>query len=389
VSLRILLVDDDRPTLSAYQRFAATQYQVDTAETSAAALAALDQNGPYAVVVADMHMPETSGLDLLVEVRRRAPDTVRVMLTGDDDKETAAEAVNTGRVFSFLAKPCPATRFLAAMAEASEQYQLVRRERELLEQTFNGIVQMLSGLLTGADLNSFAASERLRERARALGLALRMPSTWEVEAAAMLLRVGLITIPAAVLTKLRQGEKLTDSEAALVHRVPEVGARLLEHVPRLAPVAEIVRHQKRNFDGSGAPDDGVAGTALPVGARVLRALTDLHDLEEAGTSPSAAVGRLRERQQLYDPDVLRQLERLFGTTAATAPADRCAVTVAELRPGMVTTENILSSEGATLLLRGTKMSPTTIERLRNFAELGHVREPVNVVPFDSPTTASN
>ena len=60
---------------------------------------------------------------------------------------------------------------------------------------------------------------------------------------------------------------MSDSEAALIRRVPEVGYELISKIPRLGAVAEIVRYQDKSFDGSGRPKDSVAGSDIPTGRK--------------------------------------------------------------------------------------------------------------------------
>ena len=103
---KILFVDDEPNVVQAYQRQLRKQFLVDTAEGALAALKAMETTGPYAVVVTDMRMPSMNGVEFLHHVRNRWPDSVRVMLTGNADQQTAIDAVNDGCVFRFLTKPC-------------------------------------------------------------------------------------------------------------------------------------------------------------------------------------------------------------------------------------------------------------------------------------------
>ena len=86
---RILFVDDDPNLLAALSRSLRKLFTFDTALSGAEALQKLDRDGPYAVVVADQTMPGMSGVELLETVRELAPDTVRLMLTGNADQKSA------------------------------------------------------------------------------------------------------------------------------------------------------------------------------------------------------------------------------------------------------------------------------------------------------------
>lgn len=119
---RILLVDDEPGLLSGLRRRLRGQYAVDVAGSGMEALARVREQGPYAVVVSDMRMPGMDGAELLEQVARHAPDTVRIMLTGNSDQQTAVDAVNRGRVFRFLNKPCPPGALELALDEGLAAY---------------------------------------------------------------------------------------------------------------------------------------------------------------------------------------------------------------------------------------------------------------------------
>jgi len=378
---RVLIVDDDPVVLGVYERALRGCAEVTLAENPRAAFAALFGGGPeFAVIVADMHMPVLNGLQLLIEVGRRAPDTVRIMISSAEDQKTAVDAVNSGRVFRFLPKPCRPEVLKGAVVAACEHFHAIRTEREHFEQTFNGVVHALTGVVSAVQPELLGQWQRLRERARILGRALEIADTWELETAAMLLRVGISTIPRPVLAKLRTGEALSEHEADLVRRVPEIGARMLEAIPRLRPVAQVILYQARGYDGSGWPADGPAGADIPAGARILRALVDLQRWEDQGLTTEQAVMKLREDPRAYDPEVIRKLDVFVEDPDAHKLIEVEERYVEDLIPGMVLATDALSDEKVSLIARGTALTPVLVERLRNFAELGRVIQPICIRP---------
>ncbi len=143
MSTKILCVDDEPNILAGYRRSLRKQFEIETAPGGAEALAMIAEGGPYAVLVTDMRMPGMDGIQFLREAQRVAPDSVRIMLTGNADQQTAAGAVNEGRIFRFLNKPCPAEDLAHALAAGLEQYRLVTAEKELLEKTLGGTIRMM------------------------------------------------------------------------------------------------------------------------------------------------------------------------------------------------------------------------------------------------------
>jgi len=104
MSNKILCVDDDAQhprRLSTHTPASNSPSTLPSARKQA--LTAIEGQGPYAVVVADMQMPGMNGIQFLTKTREHAPDTVRVMLTGNADQKTAMDAVNQG--LSFASSP--------------------------------------------------------------------------------------------------------------------------------------------------------------------------------------------------------------------------------------------------------------------------------------------
>ena len=60
---------------------------------------------PFPVVVTDMRMPLIDGARFLKLAREHAPDTVRILLTGQSTLTDAVSTVNDGQIFRFLLKP--------------------------------------------------------------------------------------------------------------------------------------------------------------------------------------------------------------------------------------------------------------------------------------------
>lgn len=126
---KILFVDDEPSVLEALQRQFRQQFHVHTALGGAEGLTIVRMQGPFPVVVSDCRMPGMDGIQFLALVRKIAPDTVRMMLTGNHDLETAMKAVNQGEIFRFLTKPCPPDTFQSALEAGIKQYRLTRSQK--------------------------------------------------------------------------------------------------------------------------------------------------------------------------------------------------------------------------------------------------------------------
>jgi len=379
--LKILLVDDEPNVLAAFQRNLRGRFAIDTATSGAEALAKIERNGPYAVVVADMQMPEMTGLDLLVQVEARNPDTVRIMLTGNAQQKTAVDAVNRGHVFRFLNKPCPVELLAQTLQAAIHHYQLVTAERELLERTLNGTIRLLTEILSSLYPKAFRISQQLRQAVREYAAFFHLKQSWDLEAAALLFPLGYTTLPASVLDKLSREEPLEAREQELVERAPEMGANLLGHIPRLESVASILRYQNKHYDGSGHPPERIAGEDIPMPARVFQVLRDMVERELETGNRAQALALLQERTGWYDPQVLQSAAACFDVYLQKAAAEETPIrsrTLDELTVGQILAGDVETEDGILVLKSGTELTPVVLQRLRNFAAINPIKQPIYV-----------
>lgn len=131
---KILFVDDEPALLSAMRRKLHGDYQVETAASGAEGLEILNQKGPFMVVVSDMQMPAMNGAVFLRRARTSCPETVRILLTGHADLESAMNAVNHGYIFRLLTKPCDDETLRTALANAIEHYRMLVNDKTLLDE---------------------------------------------------------------------------------------------------------------------------------------------------------------------------------------------------------------------------------------------------------------
>jgi DNA-binding NtrC family response regulator len=118
---KILFVDDDANFLAALQRTFRKQFNFEMATSGPEALEMLREKGPFAVIVADVGMPEMDGIELLAWVTKESPATVQVVLTGKTDFYTFAESVNRGNIFRYVAKSYDGERLRSVLIEALQE----------------------------------------------------------------------------------------------------------------------------------------------------------------------------------------------------------------------------------------------------------------------------
>jgi len=372
--LHILCVDDEPKVLEALALNLRRHYRVSTAGNGQAGLAIIDGDDPPAVVVSDMRMPEMDGAAFLSQVKERSPDTVRLLLTGQADLDSAIAAVNHGQVFRFLTKPCKAQSFLAAIEAAANQHRLITAEKELLEKTLRGSIKALTEILSLASPLIFGRATRLKQHAAELVAGLGVPFSWQLEVAVMLSQIGCIVLTAENNEKLYYGKALTPVEVESTQCVPKISLQLLESIPRLELVCAILDAQEYNFDGAGSPLGAPHGESIPLGARVLKLVSAYDFLEAGGTSPGVAISTLQGRKGHYDPKLIGALSRAKNKAAPGVGE----IKLAALRAGMLLVQDVMATNGAVLVPRGHEVTEAILTRLRGMPS-GSVREPLLVL----------
>ena len=129
---RILVVDDEINICNALRRSLRKEgYEILVANEPAQALEIL-KTEKIDLVLSDHMMPNMTGLEFLTLVRDRYPNTVRILLTGHADMETAIKAINDGQVYRFLTKPWDDVELKVTLYLAFEHLDLEREHRRLL-----------------------------------------------------------------------------------------------------------------------------------------------------------------------------------------------------------------------------------------------------------------
>lgn len=415
-AVTVLLVDDEPSILSALRRLLRpTGYQVLTANSGTEGLALLEAHS-VTLVISDMRMPVMDGAQFLEQVRQRWPDTMRLLLTGYADISSTVDAINRGEIYRYIAKPWDDNELLMAIRHALDQRHLKRENERLLALTRqqNEQLQTLNhGLAKTVDartneleqVNEFLnlANNQLKQQflttikvfssllelrggavaghaRRVADYARKLAHYMELDArlqhdiflAALVHDIGKIGLPDAVLNK--PISVLNGHSLAEYRRHAGVGEHALLPLPDLKDVAHMVRAHHEQFDGRGFPD-GLAGTEIPLGARVLAVANDYDGLvsgmqSERPLSPEQAKNLIAQSSgHRYDPNVVTALLNLWDRQE-WQHANELKTPVSQLKPGMVLTRDYVTEQGTLLLAAEQRLTPTIIARLQALSPRG-------------------
>jgi CheY-like chemotaxis protein len=377
----ILLVDDEPNVLASLSLNLKRRYTVLTANDGAQGLERLNDQGTVAVIVSDLHMPGMDGGAFLARARKLVPTAVRILLTGQADVSSAISAVNDGQIFRFLTKPTPTAVFLTVIEAAVAQHRLITSEKVLLEQTLRGSLRTMTEILALASPMLFGRALRVKRTVGDLGRKLAITDYWQIEVAVMLSQVAQISLPGETAEKLCRAAELSADEHAMVARMPEITDQLLAHIPRLETVRVMLANSQEPIRRSTCIQPEAEAGLVDIGAKLIKAAVAFDVLTQSGLSDADAVSVLRGEPKRFDRDVVAALGELYAS--ADAQYEIVEIAVDGLVPGMVLAEDLKSRTGMLLVARGFEVTPTFMERIRNYRP-GSVEESVRVIRRGTP-----
>ncbi len=381
-TVKILCLDDEPNILEAFQRQLRGRFNLDMAVSGNQALQMIAEHGPYDIIISDLRMPGMDGIEFLQKVKNILPNSVRLMLTGNADQESAVRAVNEGNIFRFLNKPCSPKDLLKALEDAAMQYRLITAEKDLLQNTLSGSIKLLTDILSFIDPTLFGQSIKLRQLIQKIIPQLELNNSWEIELAGMLSNIGLVTVPSDVKEKYRKKIQLSTEEQNLIEKVPAIGQSLLANIPRLEGVAEIVLHQNNRFDGASSPSSIVKRNEIPFGSRIIKIVKDFLELEAEGISAEHALEKMKYRQGWYDLSILSSFSKLFlkeeNSSFKRIKTKIYEIKSSELFIGQTLLSDIRTKEGILVVSAGSIINETLLELLNNYSKFVGIKEPIKV-----------
>jgi response regulator RpfG family c-di-GMP phosphodiesterase len=383
----VLLVSSDPKSFSNLTRelIAMNVCEVRIAGSAADALDRISKSADIAVVLCDCPIPDMDGINFLMEVQKLNPNITRVVMTASPGADIAIRAINCGPVFRFLVKPCPTDFFVSAIKNSIRQYQYLSAEQVKISETVNGSVKMLTDLISVLNPEIFAKSNRLREMARNLAMAVNVEQIWEVEMAAFLCQVGCVTIPRQTLENWKRGITLNEAEKSMVKSIPRIGRQLVQNLPSLQNVGTYIECQRFPYSVPNPAPNMTLGKNIPIGGRILKVIVDFDDLYEQSGDRDMAIQEMIRRTNDYDPELLAVFTGIMlglegfrpGQHAAATRGDR-PIKIRYLIVGMILGQDVLDKDGRLVVARGTVVTDTLKARLETYARINVIFEPLIV-----------
>ncbi len=267
---QILFVDDEECVLDiAETMFEEQGIRILTARNGEEALEKIESS-EIAVVVSDHHMPGMMGLDLLSRIKAVSPDTVKILMTGFADLDTAIEAINRVEVFRFIVKPWENSQLVELVMDALKRYRLIRSVAKGDEAAMRSLIRALEL----KDPYTKGHSERVAEYALSIAgkLELTAEEVKAIQYGSWLHDCGKIGVSENILNY--EGP-LDDAEIHIVRNHPMWGAEVARKARLSETIVNIILFHHERYDGKGYPS-GLRDGRIPIEARIV-AVTDIYD----------------------------------------------------------------------------------------------------------------
>jgi response regulator RpfG family c-di-GMP phosphodiesterase len=416
----VLLVDDEQGIIKSLQRlFKSLDANIFTASSGQEALVLLE-NAPVSLIISDQRMPGMTGVELLAKSRQIRPDAIRILLTGYADIESTMQAINSGAIKYYIAKPWEDDLLISRVKESLELYDMMTDNKKLNEIThrqnedlrkFNRTLEervekqtteiksqheeLLRSFMETIKAFSTILEMRLKDvgshSQRVAALIKKLLKTMDlnkkeyqdVVVAAFLHDIGKVSYPDALLKKA--DGTYTRGEMEIVTKHPILGQSCVIGINGFEEIALIIRHHHENFDGSGYPDF-LRGKAIPPGARLIRIANafDHHAFSRGYPDKKilndAAAHLVRQSGVLFDPELVKRFIDLDIARQYYHQelAETIVLKTINLENGMVVAENIYSNSGMFVLPKGARLSPEMIARLIKIDKFDQISRGITV-----------
>ena len=127
---KILVVDDEAAILNILEEALRPEYEVLTAMNGQNALSIMEEKEDIALAISDQKMSGITGVELMEELTRKYPDTVRILITGYAEDDLFMNAINVGHIYGFITKPWDLNELKTVVRKGVRHYEKTQMLRE-------------------------------------------------------------------------------------------------------------------------------------------------------------------------------------------------------------------------------------------------------------------
>jgi hypothetical protein len=201
--------------------------------------------------------------------------------------------------------------------------------------------------------------------------------TWDFEVAGMLYSLGYLTLPEELIEKaMNHSSELSSHEKLVLQDIPLISSKMINHIPRLENIAEMVRLSNKVNHLIHNDAETVRGRVLR-GADMLKIALKFDKILESGHNLTSAINLLQQDDEL-NPEVIEKLSNI----QVGHEEDALTVNINNLLPGMVLLEDMITDNQSTLLAKGTELTEALLVRIRLYTQNQKMSRPIKIVTLN-------
>lgn len=237
----------------------------------------------------------------------------------------------------------------------------------------------LTGACSIVEINpiAFGSSSRIKRIVQHILRFTQPDNAWQYELAATLCLIGFISIPQPIQDKIYANHGLTREEQDLVSHAPLIAHDLLKKIPRFESIAEIILNQNKPYHLYKESDRFGVEDPVELGSQMLKLAIDVDKFITAGM-PSEEIKQklIADGEKVYNPRLTVALLDFFDDYHHYATV---ALSVFDLQEGMVLDQNVFSTNGALLMVKGQEITDAVLPRIMNFQKYVGIRQPIQIL----------
>ena len=380
----ILVVDDITENIDVLNGILSRDYKIKVALNGEKALKIVKSGKHPDLILLDIMMPGMDGY----EVCRRLKDIPAtknipvIFVTAKGEIEDETKGFELGAV-DYIVKPVSPSIVRARVKTHLELKNSRQHIEQLLSKTLLGSIKLLTDILAIVNPRRFSQAARLKRYAHDLAVQLGLPDVWRIEIAALLSQIGIVTIPTQILDKVEKEISLSAQERDLYATYPSMGHDLLENIPRMESVAEMISHQQDTFSVSSTSSNPLDWDIEDLGGQILKVVIDYDRLIVKHNNPKSAILGLRNRGGLYPPFLLDALleskSEIINRKTDEEALPETLVKVSDLRSGMILEDDIKTEDGAVIIVKGNEISDNILSLIKRFTKHRKIVEPIRIL----------
>jgi len=356
----ILVIERDAKLLTGVEHALLSVASVHTASSAKEVDSACRDAGNVSVILSAPSLPKLETSQLTTVLRELQPNAVRVLMVGNETVRALTAAVNAWSPLRVLQKPFTAELLRQTVGQAQQAYARGHAERRLVEETLHGSLEAMASMLAVVQPAAFGRAARLRRIVTLLAERIGLTDTWDLQTAAMVSQFAAVSLPAELVDRLSCNRPIVMGEAAQVLAALEATLHVIERIPRMARVCEILRTVE-------LLPSGVRGTlrrspATRDAERVLTLALDFDGLYAEHGSASAALRVMESLIERYHAPYFDAMRELVGAPNLAPLVD---LPLSNARIGQIFAADVRAPNGILLIARGQPVTSPLLTKIRH------------------------